>query len=117
MYDSFTELMQYFDFEFNIYCLLVLIVFINCTKAVFSFLRIKKDKNADISINHWDILVSIISGMGLFNAIMFQGVIADISKAESDIWFNKVLGLCISAFVLFIIQFYFTGAVVKRKDN
>ena len=118
-YSALGELMNYFHFEVNIYYILLVIVFINFMKALCSLLRLRKNKDADMSINALDIVISILSGVALFNALIFQGVLADISTQYSQIWFSRVAALCIGAFILFVLQVFFICKVVKyiKKDR
>lgn len=103
-YSAFDGLMNYFHFEFNIYCVLVLVVLINCIDAAMRFSAAKK--NDEVSVpNTFGVIVSMLVGIGLFNALLFQGVLSDISSKYSEIWFNKIFILCIIAFILFVIQF------------
>lgn len=117
VYDAFTELMYYFYFEFNIYCFLVLIVFINCIKTIQDYLYIKKNNSTNINLSPcpYTLIVSVFAGISLYNALMFQGVLADISEKYSHIWINKIFTLSIIAFTLFIIQLYFFAISLKTK--
>lgn len=63
---------------------------------------LSKEKN---TVYSWfDFAVSVFVIIGMYLAIMFQGVISDISDVFSRIWFGKVLGLFVFVIALFIIQ-------------
>lgn len=103
-YSAFEELMYYYHFDFNVYYFLTLIVFVNCIKAVVEFICIKKGKISKLRSNYLDLIVSVLAGIGLMNGMFFQGVLSDISAKYSKIWGGKMSTLCITAFLLFIIQ-------------
>lgn len=68
--------------------------------------------------NTFNLIVSIFSGIKLFNALLFQGVISDIATKYSNLWFAKVFAICIVACVLFIIQCIFCAKTVSiSKGN
>ncbi|WP_129599859.1 hypothetical protein [Anaerophilus nitritogenes] len=113
-YSAFEELMHYYHWSFYAYYFLVLIVFVNCIKAIVSFRAIKKCKASNISLSYMDLIVSILAGIGLIYGMIFQGVLSDISSKHSKIWGDKMIVLCIVAFVLFIIQWIF---ILKNKNN
>lgn len=115
-YSSILELMQYFYFEFNVYIMLLVIIFINFLKALLSYRRIL-NKNEEICIQFTDVITSIVCGIALLSAIFFQGVIADISSTASNIWFNRVFAICIVSFILIMGQFYLYGKIIKNDDN
>lgn len=115
-YSSILELMYYFYFEFNVYIMLLIIIFINFFKAFLSYKKIHY-KNKEVSISFGDAITSIISGIALINAIFFQGVIADISSEASSIWFKRVLAVCIISFILVVGQFYLYGKFIKNEAD
>ena len=120
-YSSILEFMNYFYFEFNIYIILLIIIIINCFKSFKSYRQFIKN-NMNESYQFSDLLISIFCEIAFANAIMLQGVIADISKESSEFWFNKVFTISVISFIFFIIQIYFTSRLVKciqqnSKDN
>lgn len=116
-YDSLTELMKYFHFEFFVHCMLVLIVFTNCINAVLSFLDIKNNKPNAVYPSFINLITSAFSIIGLFSAVYFQGVLSDVSSTHSEIWTNKIFLLCIIAIVLFIVQIIFCKKSVNFKSK
>lgn len=116
-YSAFEELMYYYHFHFNVYYLLALIVFVNCIKAIVSFVYANKRKASNISSSNMDLLISILVGIGLGYGMIFQGVMSDISQKYSHIWGNKIFVLCIISFVLFIVQLIFTLRINNIKNK
>ena len=76
----------------------------------------KKNK-ISISIHFSDIITSALCVVAMGNAIMLQGVIADISSEASAIWFNKVFIVSVFVFILFIFQIYITNCIVKKLEE
>lgn len=117
-YSSILELMHYFYFEFNVYILLLTIVSINFFKSVMQYKNLMHKKNKiSISIHFSDIITSALCVVAMGNAIMLQGVIADISSEASAIWFNKVFIVSVFVFILFIFQIYITNCIVKKLEE
>jgi uncharacterized membrane protein YjfL (UPF0719 family) len=116
-YSAFEELMYYYHFEFFVYYLLVLIVFLNSIKAIAKYNSIKRCKVSNISLGYADLLISIIAGVGLGSGMFFQGILSDISSRYFKIWGNKMFVLCIVAFILFIVQLIFTVKTETFKDK
>lgn len=110
-YNPLLELSHYFYFEFNIYIVLLFILVLNCIRA---FLSCKKPTSM---LSPSDLFISIGCEIAFANALMFQGVIADISLQVSEQLFNKVFALCILSFVAFILQIYFTVRYYKRLEK
>lgn len=115
-YSSILELMHYFYFEFNIYVILLIIVIVNCFKAIRSYKQVIKN-NLNKSFHLSDIMVSILCEIALGNALMLQGVVADISAEASELWFNKIFIISVVSFVVFIVQVCFTIRVINRKNT
>ena len=118
-YSAFEELMHYYHINFNVYYILVLIVLVNCIKAIVNFYSVKKSKVSNISSSNIDLLLSILAGMGLGCGMFFHGVFADMSSKYFKIWGSRIFILCLVAFVLFIIQFIFIqkSKNIKNKTN
>lgn len=116
-YSAFEELMHYYHFSFSVYYILVLVVFINCIKAIVNFIFLEKKKELNNTSGIADLLVSVLSGIGLGSGMVFQGVMADISQKYSSIWANKMFTLCVIGLVLFIIQLIFTLRIKSIEDN
>src|SRR5690625_1593352 len=89
VYDAFTELMYYFYFEYIIYCILIIITLLICIKTMFNYLSIKKNHSTNVTVHPLDIVISIFIGIALLSSMMFQGVLADISPEQSEIWFPR----------------------------
>lgn len=115
-YSSILELMHYFYFEFNVYIMLLIIIFINFLKAFLSYRRLL-DKKEGICIQFTDLITSIICGIALLSAIFFQGVIADIASEASAIWFKRVFAVCIVSSILFVGQLYLYAQIIKNEDS
>lgn len=119
-YSSILEFMHYFYFEFNIYIILLIIMIINCLKVFKSYRRFIS-KNINESYHFSDIIISIFCEIAFANAIMLQGVIADISGEASELWFNKVFAISVLSFLVFIVQIYFTSRLIQcikhSEDN
>lgn len=112
-YSSILELMHYFYFEFNIYIILLVIIIVNCFKAIRGYRQFIND-NVNEVFHFSDIIISFLCEIALVNALMLQGVIADISGEASELWFNKVFMISIASVLVFIIQIYFTSRLIKR---
>lgn len=115
-YSAFEELMHYYHINFNVYYILVLIVLVNCIKAIVSFCSIKKQKVSSISSSNIDLLLSILAGIGLGCGMFFNGVFADMSSKYFEIWGSKMFILCLIALVLFIIQVIFIQKSQSIKE-
>lgn len=116
-YSAFEELMHYYHFDFMVYYILVLIVFVNCIKAIVDFVSVNKRKISNVSSGIMDLLVSILCGIGLGSGMIFQGVMSDISRKYFNIWGNKMFVLCIIGLILFIIQLIFTLRINNIKNK
>lgn len=116
MYNALEELMSYFHFEFNVYLVLALIVFINCINEILHYRAIKRNEIEAIP-NTFNLIASLVAGIGLFNALIFQAVIGDISSKYSALWFNKVFTVCIVACVAFIIQCVFCTKIASMTKS
>ena len=112
-YSAFEELMHYYHISFNVYHILVLIVLVNCIKAIVIFYSLKKQKVSNGFSSNTDLLSSILAGMGLGTGMAFNGVIADISSKYFKIWGSKMLVLSLVALILFIIQFIY----IQKSKN
>lgn len=115
-YSAFEELMYYFDIQFSVYYILTLIVAMNCIKVVVNYVFIRKGKKAKFSSSVFDLITSMLAGIGLGTGMLFQGVLADVSFKHFEIWGDKLLLLCIVSLVLFIIQFIFVFKI-KTKEK
>lgn len=115
VYDSFTELMYYFYFEYAVYCVLLIIMVLLCMKGLFNYLAVKKETSSNITVHPLDIVISILIGIAFFSTMMFQGVLSDISPEYSKIWFPRVVALCLIYILLFIVQCVFLNRIVKYK--
>ncbi|GAB6106700.1 hypothetical protein [Fusibacter bizertensis] len=106
-YNALNELMSYYYFEFYVQCVLVIIMLINTIKSIKYYTESKRNmpsKEKNTVYSWFDFAVSVFVIIGMYFAIMFQGVISDISDVFSQIWFGKVLGLFVFVIALFIIQ-------------
>lgn len=117
-YSPFEELMFYYNIDFMVYYILVLIVFINCIKSIVNFMQVKKGKESKIHSNNVDLIISILCGIGLAYGNIFQGVLSDISQNYSHIWGPKLVVLSLMALILFIVQFVFALKIkgIKNKE-
>lgn len=113
MYNALEELMSYFHFEFNVYLVLALIVCINCINEVLHYRALKRNEIEAIP-NTFNLIASLVVGVGLFNALLFQGVISDI---YGGLWFNKVFIVCIVACAAFIIQCVFCAKIASMTKS
>lgn len=112
-YSAFEELMNYYHISFNVYYILVLIVLVNCIKAIVIFYSLRKQNISNISSSNMDLLLSILAGMGLGTGMLFNGVFADMSSKYFKIWGSKMFILCLAALILFIIQIIF----IQKSQN
>lgn len=116
-YSAFDEFMYYYHWDFAVYYILVLIVFINCIKTIYNFTSIKKGGTGNSTMNYVDLISSILAGIGLYCGVFFQGILSDISSKYSLIWWNKIFVSAIIAFTLFIIQLIFVYKIREYKDK
>lgn len=72
-YSQFEELMHYYHISFTVYYILVLIVLVNCIKAIVDFYFLKKYKVSNISSSNIDLIISMIASIGLVCGMMFKG--------------------------------------------
>ncbi len=117
VYDSFTELMYYFYFEYTIYCILLTIVLLLCIKTIFNYLSIKNNPSSNITVHPLDFVISILIGIAFLSSMMFQGVLSDISTEQSSIWYSRVLALCLIYICLFIVQCILVNRIAKFKHK
>lgn len=113
-YDPFTELMQYFYFHHNVAILIVVIVAFNTLKVVGAILG---NQYCIEAVSSFDLIISFLAGGALANALLFQGVLADISDAESDKWLASTFTLCLVAFWLFIVQLILQFRLRKKQSD
>lgn len=116
-YDAYDELMSYFNFEFNIYVLLVLIVTVGLIKTMTTYREVKKlddAKNLPNVTKKYDVIISLLAILGLTSAMFFQGVISDIPLESGHAWVDKSMYLYIASIVLFIGQLVVMSIIDKR---
>lgn len=116
-YNAYNELMSYFQFEFNVYIVLVVIVLVGVIKSIILYGEARK--KVDIihlpkSKSIYDLTISLLAVLGLANAMFFQGIIADIPMESGYVWLDKSLGLFMATIVLFIIQLVFMLLTTTR---
>lgn len=111
-YNPFEELMYYYKWGFYVYYFLMFIVFINSIKSLLNFFYFKRDNNISAYI---DLFISFLCGLGLACGMLFQAILSDISSKYYKMWGNKMMILCILAFILFVIQVIFF--IKKEKSN
>lgn len=116
-YSAFEELMHYYHFDFKVYYILSIIVFVNCIKSVVNYISSKKGKVVNTYSSIIDLFVNIVAGIGLGFGMIFQGVLSDISSKYFKIWGNKLLVLCVVSLLLFIVQLIFTLNIRSIEDN
>ena len=118
--DSFTELMQYFNIQFNIYVILFLIVLFLCAKVTWRYHIAKKETASQnpgaYNAYGYDVIVTLLALVGMLHAFYFQGILADISSEQSQIWYGKVSAICILTFVAAMIQFVFSYKLSKLQN-
>ena len=117
VYDSFTELMYYFYFEYTIYFILLIIMVLIFIKTISNYFSIKSNLSSNITVHLLDIVISMLIGIAFFSSMMFQGVLSDISPEQSKIWFTRVLVLCIIYIILFISQCILLNHITKYKKG
>lgn len=117
VYDSFTELMYYFYFEYAIYCILLIIMTLLFIKTIANYLAVKNNPSSNITVHPLDIVISILIGIAFLSAMMFQGVLSDISTEQSKIWLPRVVALCLIYIILFILQCVFLNRIIKYKNE
>lgn len=116
-YSAFEELMHYYHISFNVYYVLVLMVLINCIRAIVYYYSLKKQRTANFSSGYIDLLLSMLAGMGLATGLFFSGIFADMSSKYFKIWGHRIIILCVVALVIFIIQVIFTQKSETLKNR
>lgn len=109
-YNAYDELMSYFQFEFNIYIVLFVIVLVGVIKAIVGYRQLWKlddTKNLIINKKIYDLTISLLAILGLTNGMFFQGVISDIPLESGYVWLDKSMYLFIASIVLFNVQIIF----------
>lgn len=117
VYDRFTELMHYFYFEYAIYCILLIIMLFISIKIISNYLAIKNNSSSNITVHSLDFVISVLIGAAFFSAMMFQGVLSDISTEQSKIWFPRVSRLFFAYIILFILQCVFLSRIAKYNNK
>lgn len=116
-YNAYEELMGYFNFEFNVYILLVLIVTVGLIKTMTTYREVKKlddAKNLPNVMKKYDVIISLLAVLGLTSAMFFQGVISDIPLESGRAWVDKSIYLYNASIILFIIQVVIMTLTDKR---
>ncbi len=116
-YNAYDELMSYFQFEFNVYIALMVIIIVGVIKAIVTYRQIiKLDDVNNLSNNKkiYDLTISLLAVLGLTNAMFFQGVISDIPLESGYVWLDKSMYLFITSIVLFNIQIVFIALTDMR---
>ncbi|NEU05703.1 hypothetical protein [Clostridium senegalense] len=119
-YNTLKDIMSYFYFEFNINYVLGAIMLVNTIKIIKDYTSIRKSNSEifhNIKSSYYDLIISSFVMIGLYNGVMFQGVIADISSEYSQLWITKMMIVGIVSFVLFIIQLIFFMMLKKYKRD
>lgn len=117
VYDRFTELMHYFYFEYAIYCILLIIMLFISIKIISNYLAIKNNSSSNITVHSLDFVISVLIGAAFFSAMMFQGVLSDISTEQSKIWLPRVSRLFFVYIILFILQCVFLSRIAKYNNK
>lgn len=122
-YNAYDELMAYFQFEFNVYIVLVLIIGVGLLKSVTSYIRTRKEKavkNVSKGNNSYDLIISLLALLGLVSAMFFQGVMSDIALESGSAWVDKSSHLFVAGIVLFSVQLLFmvlSEVTIKKLDK
>lgn len=109
-YNAYDELMSYFQFEFNVYRILFIIILFGLIKALMAYIKsrkLDKFKELDNKGRKYDLVISLLALIGLYNAMFFQGVIADIPLESGYVWVNKTFYLAIASHLVFCLQVLF----------
>lgn len=109
-YIAYDELMSYFQFAFNGYIALFVIVLVGLLKTLLVYTNSKKIgdiKNIHSNKNLYDLTISLLAIIGLINALFFQGVMSDIPLESGHVWINKTMYLLMGSIVLFSVQIIF----------
>lgn len=112
VYDSFTELMYYFYFQYAIYVVLIVIMGLVFLKSLFHYNSMKKGIE-NFGLHPFDLIISVLIGIGFISGMMFQGVLADISTEQGSIWFPRVMAL----FIIYVLFFIANLVTIKRIEN
>src|SRR3712207_9253348 len=86
----------------------------NSIKSLLNFFYFKRDNNISAYI---DLFISFLCGLGLACGMLFQAILSDISSKYYKMWGNKMMILCILAFILFVIQVIFFIKKEKRSEE
>lgn len=122
-YNAYDELMSYFQFELNVYILLVVIILAGVIKGIVTYREssdLRKVGNLPKNKRLYEFAVSLLAVLGLANAMFFQGVISDIPLESGIVWIDKSTFLFIAAIVLFIIQLVLmviTDMRIRKRFN
>lgn len=109
-YSAYDELMSYFYFEFNLYTVLTAIVILGLTKSIFRYVSARRNQvrsTIGTAEKIGDLSISFIAFIGLVNAMMFQGVLADIPVKSGHIWGAKTIPLFVISGVCLVLQLLF----------
>ena len=110
-YNAYDELMSYFAFEFNMYIILVVIIFIGFVKSVVRYIKLRKSNEVGSFTGYSkvsDLLISLLAVVGLINGMFFQGVMSDIPMESGYVWVDKSLYLFVFAIVIINMQIIFS---------
>ena len=114
-YDRFTDMMQYYNYAYFAYYILIFIMGVITLKSYLKYRKIKKKPEALITVHIVDIIISIIIGAGFSSMMMFLGTMADIATEYFRIWGNKGWALLAIYVILFITNWILTGKITKLK--
>ena len=109
-YNAYDELMNYFQFQFNIYIILFIIVTLGLVKTIVEYRKIKNcDDIKEVSINKklYDLSIGLLAILGLTSGLFFQGALSDIPLESGYKWIDKSMYLFIASIVLFNVQLIF----------
>lgn len=112
-YNTLLEMMDYFYIEYNIYCILFMIIIVNCGIAIKVYLNVKI-KNSNLYFDCISpVIISTLCILALCHAYFFQAILADVSPAVSEMWYGKVTTILLISCFLFMVQLYCTNYYVK----
>lgn len=100
-YSAYDELMIHFQFEFNVYIILSIIILIGAFRAVINYVHLRKSNDA------YEMIISLVAFIGLSSGMYFQGVMSDIPLESGYPWVSKSFYLFIVSILLLNVQVIF----------
>lgn len=98
------DVMNYFQWIFFAYVVLLIIVCVNFYKALYIKKKLKNSTYNGKLFQKTDLFIDILCGLAMAGGLMFQGVLADNNALNGHMWFERLWIISVVSFIIFILN-------------